>query len=958
MHSPLCVVKKNNTFQPSCPTTTFFFRQQHEVATFTFSASMPISLFDGSTVGDGSQLGMFPVLADQPLDKPSTLLRTSTNPRMDLVLLIVKDAASSTGGATAAKPPGMSAAQFALVQRMLAARQRGAQAATGQGVPEPKRGPQIHLVLCRLGDDSSIVWSVPLSFEKVMDLPPSAAGASQQEHEDVHLHDLAWSPKGDRVGILASVRRSPVTSSSTATSRTSTLLRTYSVQDGRLLSTVEVQPQTKDSSVDHFADSMTLQWLDIDFAISNDAVDGSSEALLTKLSPLPALPSADTFASVGGTGNLMPHQLRMMQMSGQKPPPNFQYPSHLALQGRGALAKLPHLAKPNAVIGLVEGGDESLTLDDDSALPLAPETAVLVANAASAQATFVLDGQASIGSLQLPIGSGKGPDDTSSASCVLSLSYDMTQLSSLIANADSAISFNQQSLPLAVSSRYGPSSIRHRISAVSRASHLLRFYLGYALDTASALQQVYQKEFVQKVTTEWTKNIDDLSSKFGGDMKYELINVLLTGRAGPAAEQFLLGNLTEGVLARLEQQSHTAMYAMKKLLSESLRPALERSIVCLTGSLGQVRFFGAEDRALREAMRILQAALDSTLSLAKEVDLEALISQEFYRWCRTERERQERIKQDQDEPRLPITYDVHFVANYIDRGFENEDITARMAESNPSEALQAVLEKTKKASSLSKALQEARTFLATPSAGKDRNKPVKAEAEERTLAIIPTINKAVEMLGEQLTHLLDSELSRAGTDRGTVSVRPAMGASRLIREAAPALSFSSSQDLQDSMNCISAVSHLSGESLLAAYLLQPASNNPAFATSILALRHHAHVVESTHFTVPTNDDLIILDLGFYGDAELLVLAHLPSTSTSVLLAFNLEDLPFSNEHEEEAIKVLPSRATEFEKGFKAGKMAVNTSKQTVAVTDEEAKRVVYLDISVVEVGDMAMQEEE
>ncbi len=100
-------------------------------------------------------------------------------------------------------------------------------------------------------------------------------------------------------------------------------------------------------------------------------------------------------------------------------------------------------------------------------------------------------------------------------------------------------------LPLPVSTRYGPSSTRRRIAAISRSSHLLRFYLGYASRCHLSPQQVYQKEYVSKVTTEWVKHMDELTLKFGGDMKYELINVLLTGRAGPAAEQFLLGNLTE-----------------------------------------------------------------------------------------------------------------------------------------------------------------------------------------------------------------------------------------------------------------------------------------------------------------------------------------------------------------------------------------------------------------------------
>lgn len=929
---------------------------------------MSISLTDGSIVGDGSQIGMFPVLADQLLDKPSILLRSASNPRMDLVLLLIKDAASQTSSTAAAKPPGMPAAQFALVQRMLAARQRGAQAAAGKGVPEPKRGPQIHLVLWRMGDDSSVVWSVPLSFDKVMDLAPTAQEANQQEHEDVHLHDIAWSPKGDRVAALASVRRSPVASSSIATSRTATFLRTYSVQDGRLLSTTEI------SGGDTFADPMFLQWLDIDFAVATDSVDGSSENLISKLPPLPELPAADTFASMGGSANLMPHQLRMMQMSGQKSPPSFQFPSHLAMQGRGPLAKLPYLAKANAQLGLIDGGDTASNFDDEEALPLAPETVVLASRPASAQASLILDGQTNIGSLQPLQRSGGELEEFSLPFQSLSLSRDMTSLTSVSVSSNGTLHYNHLRLPLPITTRYGPSSIRRKISAVSRACHLLHFYLGYALDSASAMQQVYQKDFVEKVTAEWTKNVDDLGIKFGGDMKYELINVLLTGRAGPAAEQFLLGNLTEGVLARLEQQSHNATYALKKLVSESLRPALERCIICVSEMLGQVRFFGQDERGLQEVLKVLQATLGSALSLAKEVDMEALISQEFYRWCRTERERQERIKQDQDEPRLPITYDVHFVANYIDRGFENDDIQARMSNGLSTDALERLLSDPLQKPSLQDALEEAKTFWAVPEAKRTKWNAQQKESgagfagRKATLAIVPALTKAIEMLGEQLVRLLDAELEHAQVVEATSINSPALqGEWRLMRESAPALSLSSDVAAEERSDRTCAVLFLSSETLLSAYVLRPHASEAAVSTPILVTRQSnntaagdkAAVVETAKITIPSrSSNLSILDLGFYGDSELLVLAslHSSSTLTSVLLAFPVVELSWNIGTVQE---VVPSRATEFEPGFKAGKLAVNTNKQTVAVLDEEGKRVVYLDISRVgELGeDVAMLEE-
>lgn len=931
---------------------------------------MPVFLADGSVVGDGSQIGMFPVLADERLDKPATLLRTSANPRMDLVLLIVRDAAAQAVPAATA-PPGMSAAQFALVQRMLAARQRGAQASSAQGVPEPKRGPQVHLVLWRMGDDSSIVWSVALSFDKAMDFAPTAAGASQQEHEDLHLHDVVWSPKGDRLAVLVSIKRSPVSSPSTESSRTTTFLRTYSVQDGRLLSSIPVRfsPENKsDSNHDHFADPMALSWLDVDLGLPNDAIDGSSESLLTKFSPLPVLPAEDSFAATGGASNLMPHQLRMMQMSGQKPPPGFQYPSNLALQGRGPLASIPRLAKADADLRLLEGGAASLALDADRALPLSPESVVLVSHPQNAWVELVLDGQAEIGTVRLP---KVAQDMQQHARCmclssVLSLSHDMAQVVSISTSADFTLSDLKLRMPLPVSTRYGPSSTRRRIAAVSRAGHLLHFYLGYALDTASAMQQVYQKEFVHKVTNEWSKNIEDLSIKFGGDMKYELVNVLLTGRAGPAAEQFLLGNLTEGVLSRLEQQAMAATYTLKKLISENLKPALERCIICLAGLVGQTQFYGQNDEALQQALKILQSSLDSTLSLAQEVDLEALISQEFYRWCRTERERQERIKQDQDEPRLPVTYDVHCVAAYIDRGFENEEMHARLGNDLSSQALEETSTEARKEPTLKEALEGAKVFLASPSAKSIEAKPPHELSEREriaTLAIVPALTKAVEILGGQLTQLLRADLDQSVVEE-TSSCLVASNSWSLAREPAPALSLSSLTDVQERTSRICTASFVGGEILFSAYILHSTSKKTPSRDSVLVVRRDTvsdrDALTSAHFSISGADDLSILDLGLYGDAELLVLATLPSTSVAILLAFDLADIPLTHHRDianEAVATVTPTRATEFEKDFKPAKLAVNVNKQTVAVIGEDAQRIMYLDISAVELGDVAMQED-
>ncbi|GAC77287.1 hypothetical protein PANT_25c00067 [Moesziomyces antarcticus T-34] len=903
---------------------------------------MALPLHDGSLVGDGSQIGMFPVLADQHLEKQARLLRSAANPRMDLVLLILKDVAAASASVAPAPPPGMSAAQFALVQRMLAARQRGANAASAQGggAMEPKRGPQINLVLWRMGDDSTIVWSSPLSFEKLMDPSPASP---LQEHEDLLLHDIVWSPTGDRLALLATLTRSPLASSSTAKPRTSTFLPTYSVQDGTLLSTVQLHHAHASGA------PMSIQWLDAEFAADGDAVDGSAEALLAKLPPLPQLPPADTFASTSATGNLMPHQLRMMQMAGKKPPPSFQYPSQLALQGRGPLSAIPALARSNADLGLLDGADGSLALNPQSALPLTPQTVVVVAQPAADNVHLVLDGQVCIGSVPLA-----SPSDQQPQSQLVSLSRDMSRLEVLSTSFRAALTHVQISLPLRATTRYAPSCTRRRIAAVSRASHLARFYLGYALDTASALQQLYQKEYVQKVTSEWAKNIDDISSKFGGDMKYELINVLLTGRAGPAAEQFLLGNLTEGVLTRLEQHTHAAMYALKKHVADSLRPSLERAIICIDGLRAYTRFFdrpdGKTERTLAKVLEVLQRVLAAALQLADELDQEALVSQEFYRWCRTERDRQERIKQDQDEPRLPIVYDVHYVAKYIDRGFENDAIAQTLGNNVAQDATRPV-EHELHAPSLAEALEQAKLFLSDPHTASIESES-NTSGEVQTVAIVPMLTTAITMLGEQMAQLLDADLQKPLLHSNSNSV--ASQASALVMEDVPATSFASIVEQQPER--IRTASFLSTETMLAAFIVRSDDTSSIFVVR-RDLSADAGIL-TAHFSIaqlPGYGGVDIVDVGFYGDTDLLVLARLEATS--VLLAFALPHLPFSAQASEMQ-QIAPTRATEFEPGFRASSIAVNTNKQTVALAAHDGTRIVYLDMATVEPYDTRMHEQQ
>jgi hypothetical protein len=115
---------------------------------------------------------------------------------------------------------------------------------------------------------------------------------------------------------------------------------------------------------------------------------------------------------------------------------------------------------------------------------------------------------------------------------------------------------------------------------------------------------------------------------------------------------------------------------------------------------------------------------------------------------------------------------------------------------------------------------------------------------------------------------------------------------------------------------------------------------------------------TAHFSIaqlPGQGSVDIVDVGFYGDTDLLVLASLEATS--VLLAFALPHLPFSAQASEMQ-QIAPTRATEFEPGFRASSIAVNTNKQTVALSAQDGTRIVYLDMATVEPYDTRMHEQQ
>ncbi|PWZ01868.1 hypothetical protein BCV70DRAFT_198147, partial [Testicularia cyperi] len=931
----------------------------------------------------------------------------------------------------------MSAAQFALVQRMLA-RQRGGAASSSSssaanGPPEPKRGPQIHLTLWRMGDHSSIAWTVPLSLDKLMD--PSDSSSTEHENEDLILQDIHWSPQGDRFAVLLSLRRTASASTSTSTAgRTADFVRVYSVHDGTVLSTCrlgDVHPLDLQAATSRIKKAKKLEWTSIDDLCrsphdSTHYTTCSSECLLRKLQPLPLLPPQDKFASASSQGNLMPHQLRMMRMSGQKPPVGFRYPSTLALEGTGPLANLPRLTPKPTEIGLL--GHEAVSADqlefsadgsgaearDSSAFSLPLSSVLLVTDSSSAQTDIVLDGTVHIGRVQAA-GLGENatsPASSSSSSAPLALPNDLASLTSLRMSAIAPAHLQISKLPFGPprpDQVYGPLKTRQRTALYTRISHLLGFYLGYALDTAAALRQIYSTDLTEKVTSEWRKQMLELEGKYGTDMQYELICVLLTGRAAPAAEQLLLADLTEGVLSRLEQQAQTAFHSIKRLLASSLRPALERCLICLQDLLGLASFFEspasfkpkpetglAGETRLQSLVTQIQTALLSTLNLAEEVHAEALQTQEFYRWCRVERERQERIKQDQDEPRLAITYDVYTVARYIERGFENVTMTTMLAKSPTASSSSPITAASlwgkqdisdernqDSVDSFQAVLARAQAFLGTASP----TTPVEPSAVSETEAsdfstsnavnLVDTLEQVSRSTGEVMRSLLVEAIHTpsSSTEDEEFDVAAAEAGAGEMTLTVPARSSAVvstvSADLQgsegDSRDRLirSHMSFSEDDGLVAVCnktLSASTDEHSLFSSSVVTIYRcssaASNQLATARFSIATDSSSVarVMDLAFFGSSELLLLVKLGVSESeekgegeNFILGIAIEDLdflPISRASTSQAVQsVKASRCSQLEPSLEPDCIAVNLSKQTVTVLADSGKRILYLDLA-------------
>ncbi|PWN52757.1 hypothetical protein IE53DRAFT_409172 [Violaceomyces palustris] len=655
----------------------------------------------------------FALLASFELPTRSHVFKNSLNPRMDLALTFSFQ--NEIQPQPQSGPPGLSAAQIAIRQRILA-RQAALRGATGQAgpssnpsIPQVTRAPPPKVALWRLGQDSSKAWEVEIAPPDL----PEHFKAQYAETERAHVKDVAWSPDGRRFAIFLTLERKTEDAQAKARGksiRSFDFVLTFSVHDGSLKSTVRLSTseESEENVVGETQLGMcpnTLSWtrasgIETLGGHRNLKMKGSAIDAALSLSPLPSISKWLAPQGTAAASKLMPHQLRLQQMArGQQAQTQNSLPSLDAISGKGPFGQMPALPIDGVDSGIILGDADAYSEErrDDS------KTSMLTATDQRGSLHCLLEGTAYLGASKVATTKCENGLGLNSRSSIVSRNLDGVSAILVGSNPSGGINQGLTIIGLSYSTPFSgksnsdqeSSSTLRTVSHLSILSNLFRALVGYALDSAMSAQRIYLEEAKANFISEWSKLCQDLERKYACDMRHELLTALLTGRAGLPAEQLLLGNLTQGVLSKLENTALSSFRNVRHLITQSVKPACDRILVLLADLEGFILWhertcvlFPDLEEAKEQvglAKQKLRSCFQKASRAEKAISAELIELDEFHRWCRLERERQERLKQDLEDPRLAPNYDTLSVAAYLSRGFENQTIASLM---DPQKSLQ------------------------------------------------------------------------------------------------------------------------------------------------------------------------------------------------------------------------------------------------------------------------------
>ncbi|ORY33369.1 anaphase-promoting complex, cyclosome, subunit 4-domain-containing protein [Naematelia encephala] len=207
--------------------------------------------------------------------------------------------------------------------------------------------------------------------------------------------------------------------------------------------------------------------------------------------------------------------------------------------------------------------------------------------------------------------------------------------------------------------------------SLALASERLSGYLDIVLRGLEAAEHAFREG--EKQTMIWREDLEACAEQQGmtrDQVHADLFRLLMTGRSDVAVSEWLGKNLTARTIAKWEQALDTAYATIRKVISESISPALERIVLLLEEMQGWVEAASlALDKAAIETALSLCAGFATALeTMRQDASHEAYCAAEFMKWLKYEMTRTTAADQSSDAAPTSM-HDLKYTWAFIQTAF-------------------------------------------------------------------------------------------------------------------------------------------------------------------------------------------------------------------------------------------------------------------------------------------------
>jgi len=212
----------------------------------------------------------------------------------------------------------------------------------------------------------------------------------------------------------------------------------------------------------------------------------------------------------------------------------------------------------------------------------------------------------------------------------------------------------------------------------SLSTHAFQIFT-YCHDSLINIRNLYRTTHINCITP-WIQKGKSVNRKYSTDFQSEMQMLLLTSTANEAITSVLAGNetMTENDLNKMKIELANSWTKLESLVDGMFQAFQRASIVFkeVNGCWLWKERFGAhlledQGKVIHGILELLSTSQQQSLSLLRRIQQEMRCWTHFYKWWKYERIRQEAIRDQVDEPKTDVSFDVLLIVDFLQRGFVN-----------------------------------------------------------------------------------------------------------------------------------------------------------------------------------------------------------------------------------------------------------------------------------------------